>query len=71
MRRYPFARKLVLNKKTIVNLSAEDLKVFRAGAVGTGIGPSCFTERCCKTNECDEQGFVVIITRTCHCWGLK
>lgn len=58
MKRNRFARKLVLNKETIVNLSEEDLKSFRAGAVGTQIGPSCFTESCCKTNECEEQELV-------------
>jgi hypothetical protein len=60
MKKKSFARKLVLQKKTIVNLTAEDLKAFRAGAVGTGIGPSCFTDSCCKTNECEESQLLLI-----------
>ena len=55
MKKSMFFKKLALNKKTVVDLSKEDMNASRAGADSTDIGISCYTSRCCLSYDCDED----------------
>ena len=53
MKKRDFSRKLVLNKKTIVDLTKEDMNSMRAGSGDpTCIGRTCYTGPCCRSNDC-------------------
>ena len=49
--------KLTLNKVTIASLNDLEMILSRGGADPTMIGRTCYTSRCCKTNnrDCDDD----------------
>lgn len=50
MKKEHFPKKLILNKKTVINLSFQEMRESRAGGDKTEIGPSCDTGLpCCNT----------------------
>ena len=61
--------KLTLKKITVARLNDFEMNVSRAGADATDIGYSCYTERCCPTNNADTcncpvtDAFIIIATK--------
>lgn len=50
MKKERFAKKLFLNKKTVIRLSIDEMRNSRAGGDKTELGPSCDTGLpCCNT----------------------
>lgn len=61
MKKKCFERKLFLNKKTVINLSINEMRNSRAGGDKTEIGPSCDTGLpCCNTAppRCKPENFI-------------
>ena len=53
MKKRKFSKKLRLSKETIARLTVDEMNASIGGAKETKIGISCYTDRCCQTNDCD------------------
>ncbi|UCH93954.1 MAG: class I lanthipeptide [Candidatus Aminicenantes bacterium] len=55
MKKKALTSKLDLNKETIAHLNSLEMSASRGGAKETRIGRSCYTDRCCRSNHCEEM----------------